>query len=84
LGRVGWVKWVGSDMLDSRIGSGTDYDGLDGSGIARVFFQIFLHAPVLDPSVLTDHGSDGFEHGSGWDRSRPRVGRIGYDRVGFF
>jgi hypothetical protein len=35
LGRVRRVKWVESDELDSRVsrvGSGTGYDGLDGSG----------------------------------------------------
>jgi hypothetical protein len=39
---------------------------------------------VLDPPVLTGHGSDGFEHGTGRGGSRPRVGRVGSDPVGFF
>jgi hypothetical protein len=47
---------------------GSDYHGLDGTGRVgtgpkRVgsstdFFQIFLPTSVLDPSVLTDHGSE--------------------------
>jgi hypothetical protein len=51
-------------------------DGSDrvGTGLKRVgsstsFFQKFLPAPVLDPPVLTGHGSDGFEHGSDLTRS---------------
>jgi hypothetical protein len=52
-----------------------------GSDRVRIFFQIFLPAPVLDPPVLTDHRSDGFEHGLDQDESRPRVGS---DPAGFF
>jgi hypothetical protein len=49
---------------------------LVGSGPKRVgsiayFFQIFLSVPVLDPPVLTGHGSSGFGHGSGHVRSDP-------------
>jgi hypothetical protein len=69
-----------SRVRSGRVGSGTGWTGRVGTS----FFQFFLPAPVLDPPVLTSHGSSGFEHESGWDGSRPRVGQIGSDPVGFF
>jgi hypothetical protein len=64
--------WDGSDGLDSRVGSGTDMTGWTGQvGSNTSFFQIFLSVHVLDPSILMDHGSDEFEHGSRrWTRPR--------------
>jgi hypothetical protein len=82
LGRVRRLKWVGSDGFDSRVSwVGT---GLKRVGFSTSFFQIFLPAYVLDPPVLTGHGSDGFEYGSDRVKLRPRVGRVGSDRDGFF
>jgi hypothetical protein len=54
-------------------GSGRVGTGLKRVGSSTYFFQIFLPAPVLDPPVLTGHGSDGFEHGSDRGGSRGRV-----------
>jgi hypothetical protein len=55
--------------------------GRVGTGPKRVrssmgFFEIFLPAPVLDPSVLMGHGFDGLDHESGRIGSRPRVQRV--------
>jgi hypothetical protein len=66
--------WIGFAWV-FRVGSGASLHGLDGSGPVGTgpkwvvsstdFFQNFLLAPVLNPSVLTGYGSDGFNHGSG-------------------
>jgi hypothetical protein len=53
-------------------------------GSSTSFFQIFLPASVLDPSVLTGHESDGFKHGSGRGGSRGRIPRVGFFPDGFF
>jgi hypothetical protein len=62
-----------------RIGTGPN-----GSGLARVFFEIFLPASVLNPSVLTGYGFDGLDHGSGQVGSRPRVQLVRSDPSRFF
>jgi hypothetical protein len=66
-------KWVRS----SRDGSKTDR-------VSHEFFEIFLSVPVLDPSVLTDHGSDGLGYGLGQTGSWPQIQRIGSDPHIFF
>jgi hypothetical protein len=72
-------------------GSGTGWTGQVGSGriqngsdLAQIFLNFFLPAPVLDPSVLTGHGFDGLNHGSGRIGSRPRIRRVRSDLSGFF
>jgi hypothetical protein len=66
-GKVGRVGQVGFPSFPDWVGHGLSYVGRVGSSTS--FFFIFLPASVLDTSVLTDHGSDGFKHGSDWSRS---------------
>jgi hypothetical protein len=65
--------------LHGFFGSGRVGTGPKQVGSSTSFFQIFLSASVLDLSVLTDHGSDGFEHGSSRNGSWPWVERVGSD-----
>jgi hypothetical protein len=82
VGRVGRVGFSGfPGFILGFLGSGRVGSGRDGS--STNFFKIFC-LPVLDPSVLTGHRSDEFEHESDQGGSRSRVGRIRSDEDELF
>jgi hypothetical protein len=79
-GKVCPVGRVGFSGFPGRIGAGqarviTGWMGRVGSSTS--FSQFCLPVPVLDPPVLTGHGSDGFEHGAGHGH-RSDLSRTGY------
>ena len=73
--RPGYIKDIGLDMWEGRIGGGIPWrewevDGWAGSWVMRVSFQLMLDEVLENPEwrgeMAVGHGCGGFKRSDGW------------------